>query len=88
MPLPFPITTPVAMIAPLWVDVHFVASGAIYYRVSYEPDTLDQVVKIIADLNPALSDYQPALAVIVTWFDPRLHDETSDPSGPTVIVGP
>ena len=85
-PFPFPITAPVAMIAPLWADLQFVTSGAVYYRVTYKPDTLDQVVEIITDLNPALSNYQPAQAMIVTWFEPRLHDETSDPSGPTVIV--
>ena len=87
IPIPFPIVTPVPMIAPLWVDFQFVTSGATYYRVTYEPDTLNKVVEVITDLNPALSDYQPALAVIVTWFEPRLHDET-DQSGPRVVVSP
>ena len=73
------------MIAPLWVDFQFAVSGAIYSRVTYDPDTLNQVVEMITDLNPALSDYQPALAVIVTWFEPRLHHAT-DPSGPRVVV--
>ena len=37
-------------------------------------------------MNPALSDYQPTLAVVATWFEPRLHDETSSSSGPPVVV--
>ena len=86
LPFPFPITTPIALIAPLWVDLQFITLGAIYSRVTYDPDTLNQVVRMLTDLNPALSDYQPELAVIVTWFKPRLHQATSDISGPTVIV--
>ena len=74
------------MIAPLWVDFQFVTSGTIYSRVIDDRDTLNQVVEVITELNPALSDYQPALAVIVTWFEPRLHSETSNPYGPTVVV--
>ena len=75
--------------APLWVDIEFITSGAIYFRVTRAPDTLYRVVKMITDLNPALSDYRPTQAVIVTWFKPRLHPETSeilDAFGPTIIV--
>ena len=90
LPFPFPITTPVPMIAPLWVDFQFDTSGAVYSRVTYNPDTLNRVVKMITNLNPALSEYQPALAVIITWFEPRLHPLTSQtdsfPFGPNFVV--
>ena len=83
--VPFP-TTVVPVIAPLWADYDFRVTGAVYSRVTNDSDTLNQVVEILADMNSALSDYQPSLAVVATWFEPRLHDETSSPSGPPVIV--
>ena len=75
MPVPFPLPgpMPVPMIAPLWADLEVYSSGAVFSRVSSEPDTLNQVVKILTNLNPALSSYQPAQAVIVTWFEPSLY---------------
>ena len=75
------------MIAPLWADYDLRVTGAVYSRVTNDSDTLNQVVEMLADMNPALSDYQPTLAVVVTWFEPRLHGELSSPSGPPVAVG-
>ena len=72
------------MIAPLWTDIDINLSGEVYSRVSSEPDTLNQVVKILADLNPALSSYQPAQAVIATWFEPGLYHDGREK--PKVIV--
>ena len=57
------------MIAPLWTDLDFRSRGLIYYRTSQDPDVLNQVVDMIAAMDPGLSDYQPTLAVVVTWFD-------------------
>lgn len=66
------------MIAPLWADLTFDISGTVYSRATNDPATLVQVVAVITALNPGLSDYQPTLAVIVTWFESRLHmDKTA-----------
>ena len=67
------------MIAPLWADLQVYASGAVYSRVSYDPGTLNQVVRMLTDLNPALSDYQPSLAVIATWFEPSIFYDVGGP---------
>lgn len=83
-PSPFPLSDEfVPIIAPLWADFNFTDSGAVYSRVTSDSDTLDQVVEMITNLNPSLSDYQPSLAVVVTWFEPRLHEFVS---GPAVVV--
>ncbi len=60
-------TAPV--IAPLWADLDFRFRGRIYYRKTQDSGILEQVVDMIADMNPGLSGYQPTLAVIVTWFE-------------------
>ena len=67
------------MIAPLWADLEVYSSGAVFLRVSSEPDIQNQVVKILADSNPALSSYKPAEAVIVTWFEPSLFSSEGVP---------
>ena len=66
------------------MDFDFRVSGALYSRVTYDSDTLDRVVGMIAGLNPALSNYQPTLAVVITWFEPRLHITASTPTGPPI----
>ena len=70
---------PVPVIAPAWADWIIEDSGTIYYRVAQDQVTLDQVVGMITDMNPELSDYlyMPTLAVIVTWFEARLLDNRS-----------
>lgn len=59
----------VPIIAPIWIDLDFASNGLLYYRSSQDPATLKQVADMIAQENPGLSDYQPTLAVIVTWFE-------------------
>ncbi len=59
----------VPVIAPIWIDLDFKSNGLLYYRVSQDPATLQQVASMIAQENPRLSGYQPTLAVIVTWFE-------------------
>ena len=44
-----------------------------FYRTSQDPVILSQIADAIADVNPALSDYQPTQAVVVTWFEARSH---------------
>ena len=39
---------------------------------------LNQVVDMITDVNPALSTYEPKLAVIVTWFLAEPNRDESD----------
>ena len=65
---PFPCAD-VPIIAPLWIDFDFESAGLLYYRVTQDPSTLKQVADMIAQENPGLCDYQPRLAVIVTWFE-------------------
>ena len=69
--------TRVPIIAPAWADWTFEDSGTIYYRVAQDQVTLDQVVGMITDVNPELSDYLPTFAVIVTWFEARLFGDRS-----------
>ena len=66
-----------AVIAPAWTNWTFEDSGTIYYRVAQDQVTLDQVVGMITEVNPELSDYLPTLAVIVTWFEARLSTNQS-----------
>ena len=65
---PFPCAD-VPVIAPIWINLNFENNGLLYYRVSHDTATLNQVVDRIAQVNPGLHDYQPTLAVIVTWFE-------------------
>ena len=45
-------------------------SGTIYYRETSDQVTLDQVVEMIAEVNPELGEeYHPTLAVVVTWLE-------------------
>ena len=66
----------VPLIAPIWIDLNFEDFGLLYYRVSQNPSTLERVKAMLIDVNPALSSYQPTLAVIVTWFEGTLISET------------
>ena len=64
---------PEALIAPIWIDLDFRASGVTYFRSSQDPVILSQIAKAIADVNPALNDYHPRQAIIFTWFEARSH---------------
>lgn len=66
------------MIAPFWVDFTFRTSGAVYSRATNDQATLDQVAGMIANLNPGFSDYQPTLAVVITWFEARPRSDNSN----------
>lgn len=68
----------VPLLAVLWRDFHFVLSGSVYYRQANDSKTLEQVRSVIADVNPGLRDYQPTLAVIVTWFEARIVGDSSN----------
>ncbi len=49
-------------------------SGIVFHRVTEDTETLEEVKAMIVDED---SDYQPTLALIVTWFDITLHDGES-----------
>ena len=72
----------IPLVAALWADFSFTTEGVVYSRVTDDPSMLNQVVDMITDANPALSSYEPKLAVIVTWFlaEPR-RDESNDSVG-------
>ena len=59
-------------IAPLWADFLFQSSGSVYVRETNDRDTLDQAADMLINLNSKLSDYQPRLALVITWFEARL----------------
>ncbi len=66
-------TTPVPFIAPLWANLDFFFSGTVYARYSTDQSTLEQVARLIMNVNSALNDYRPRLAVVITWFKGRLY---------------
>ena len=66
-PFAFDVEAP-PMIAALRANFFYDISSAVYSRVSDDPYTLSQVVRMMTDLNPKLSSYSPRMAVIVTWF--------------------
>ena len=77
-PTSFPRSTMVVpLLAPLWEDLHFLKSGFVYYRQANDTETLARVRSMIADVNPGLSEFQPTLAVIVTWFEAKRVADSS-----------
>lgn len=62
------------IITPGWTEWDFRAIGSVYYRTTQDQAIIDQARGMITDVNPGLSDYQPTLAVIVTWFEARFRD--------------
>ena len=72
------ITMALPLMAVLWRDFDFSFSGSVYHRQANDTETLAQVRSMIADVNPGLSDYQPILAVIVTWFEAKIHFDFSE----------
>lgn len=50
-----------------------------YVGVSQEPLVLGRVKEMVTDQNPDLSNFEPSLAVIITW-----HNNVSVEIGPTV----
>ena len=65
---PFPLFEDVPVVAALWADFSFTTEGVVYSRVTDDPTVLTKVSEMIAEANPALSSYEPSMAVIVTWF--------------------
>lgn len=68
-----------ALIAPLWTNFTFATSGTIYYRVTEDTATLALVADMITDMNPDLADYEPSLAIVVTWFEATMVTFTNLP---------
>lgn len=80
-PLTFPLgNDDVPLIAALWADFSFTTEGVVYSRMTDDLSMLNQVVDMITDENPALSSYEPKLAVIVTWFLAEPDRDESDDS--------
>ena len=63
------------IIAPLWAEY---SNGTIFYRSTIESNVLKHEVEMITDINSNFTDYQPSLAVVVTWDSmeagPALHE--------------
>ena len=66
------------IIAPFWTDLIPEASvGSIYYRTTNDKLILDRIVNITTGFNQNFSNYQPSLAIIVTWEDVSPFSERS-----------
>ena len=64
------------IIAPFWAYLISEDSvSSIYYRTTNDSAILDRIVNIITGFNQNFSDYQPSLAIIVTWEDVLLISE-------------
>ena len=67
MPAPFDVdfndfSDPI--VAPLWADYN---SGSIFHRSITNSSIINHLTRMIVDINSNYSDYQPTLAVVVTW---------------------
>lgn len=78
-PTPFPFRSP-PLIAPFWADFDLRKGGDVYYRVTANPDILQQISLTV----PVASGFQfaPTLAFIATWasvpaFDGRFQGLTN-----------
>lgn len=69
---------PIPLIAPLWAHTIPALSGSVYHRVSQDSRTLEQVALMITEKNQGLGDYSPSIAVIISWFEMRLHEDPDD----------
>ena len=49
----------------------------IHYRTTNDSAILDRLVNITTRFNQNFSDYQPSLAIIVTWEDVSSYSERS-----------
>lgn len=61
-----------SLIAPLWADLNFRQGGSLYYRVTEDKDFLGTLVERIRAKNVAYEEYEPALALVATWFQSRI----------------
>lgn len=55
------------IIAPLWATFTTESSGSIFYRATNNATVLNHIEEIISNANSNYSDYQPELAIVVTW---------------------
>lgn len=74
------------LIAPLWANLNFNESGLVYYRISEDAATLQQVALMIYSVNVELAFFQPTLAVVITWFEAQLFDSSLRVSIPSYIA--
>ena len=64
----------IPVVAPLWTTFIPQTSGSIFRRVTYDPVELSWVKQMIVEQNANLTDYQPTVAVVVTWHDFIISD--------------
>ena len=60
----------IPLIVPMWANFKPLT---INYRVTQDPETLQQVASMIIARNPDLSDYQPSIAVVVTVVEAQVE---------------
>jgi len=73
---PFPQFTP--LIEPFWADleVREENGGAIFYRIDQNLLTLNSITSEVSALNADFSSFSPSYAVIITWFNANLKDNS------------
>lgn len=64
-------------ILPLWANFNVNTSSLVYYRISKDAVTLQEVARMIYNVNIEFVLFQPTLAVIVTWFQVQLPANNS-----------
>ena len=73
-PLPFPLISRVALIAPFWFDLDSTRGGSISYRQSNDSQLLQRMSSLVQAVNDReLVDFHPTRLFIATWYQvPRL----------------
>ena len=59
----------IPVMAPLWTTFVPQSFGSIFRRITYDPVELIWAKQIIVEGNAAFFDYQPLVAVVITWHD-------------------
>ena len=67
----------VPAVASLWTEYIEQNQGILFRRITYDPLELSWVREMIVSQNPDLSDYQPSVAIVVTWHNLMLPNGQS-----------
>ena len=67
----------IPIVVPLWTTFIPQTQGILFRRITYEPSQLAWVKSTITHQNPDLQEYEPSVAVIITWHDFVLPNEES-----------
>ena len=75
------------LVTALWTL--FEEQGSVFYRLTDDPENLNWTRQLILSENPDLENYQPLLALIVTWHGfvlPTIYELVSDVLVPLTLL--